>query len=395
MKLLLALAVSALAAKPVPIKVQAGLNKPGGNPLAQQNLGAPFLSPTMQVPSLQGLKPAPNPLGVAASLNDFNAQNVKLGQMDDGQGGGENKVTAMAQAETAALSENAALTFDGYEQADTLEEPGTSLFARFANGWSRPVKANLQTVTLTPAAPLGLESLKRRGGRWGVNGRRLQKLGQGTIGTVEVHPNRPGLIVKTIEPNVDQLLFGASVPEAKEADFAVSEVLAKAGVGPRVLGTAFINGRHVSVRERVFGRTMMDLVWSKQFGEAEEALVLDMVRRMAAANTLVGDMKPENIMIGTTEKDPQVKAWFVDGGMIEEMPQGLDDAARAQKILDYPNVVTIRADMNSGQMIMSYKTLRQYLQEPRDRREMPRWKYILKSIAKAYLSGGGGGMIPR
>jgi hypothetical protein len=374
MKVFLVLALSALAAKPVPIKVQASLNKAGGPNYA--NLGVPFKSPSIS--SMEILSLTPNFPNVANALADIQPMTAEAG---------ENKVSPLAQAETAALPENATLAFDGFAEADTREEPKTGIFARFSK--------SLPVAQVDSPAPLGLQGLKRRGERWGQNGRRLRRLGQGTIGSIDIHPTRPGLIVKTIDPNLDQLIFGASVPEAKEADFLAAEVLAKAGVGPQVLGTALVDGRHVSVRERIFGETMRDLVWDKKFGLAEEALVLDMVKRMAAANVLVGDMKPENIMIGHTEKDPTLRAWFVDGGLVEEMPEGLDQAARERKILDYLNVVSVRQDMNSGQMILAYRTLRQYLQEPRDRREMPRWRYILKSIAEAYMRGGGGGMIPK
>lgn len=398
MKLLAALAVSVLAAKPVPIKIQAAqIGNTGG--LNQARIGlpllAPTLNPTLNRGPLQNLTLTPGVIDLTPRLNDFNAQTVQFGKTEAETGGGENEVSSLAQLESAAKTADVSLTFDGYKQEETLEEAKPGMFARFIDRRSAPEKAGIETASLPAPAPLAMGPLKRKNSRWTLGGRPLKKLGHGTIGTVEVHPNYPGLIVKTIEPSFDQLFMGLTYEVASEADNKAAETLASAGVGPKVIGSAVVAGRRVSVRERVFGKTMQELADKKLFGEKEEGLVHDMLRRMAAANTLVTDLKPENIMIGHTEKDHEVKAWFIDGGMVEELPAGLDLEGRYQKILNFPNVVAVRQDMNSGRMIESYRTLESYLQDERDRRAMKPWRYFVKSVWDAYMRGGAGMGMPK
>lgn len=239
------------------------------------------------------------------------------------------------------------------------------------------------------ADPLALEGLKRKGEKWFVGDKQLARLGSGTVGRVDVHPTRPGLVVKTIDPSVDQFLFaGLDIKTAIAADEKAAQVLAAAGVGPAFFGGKTVDGRRVSVRERVFGQTMGDIIAQKKFGAEEEALVLDMVRRMAEKNVLVSDLKPENIMIGTTERDPVRKAWFIDGGIVEEMPAGLTVEQRMDKILDYPNVIALRQDYNARQVIETIRTLRFYVADGREDSSLSGWRLFLKKFLAALVMGG-------
>jgi hypothetical protein len=240
----------------------------------------------------------------------------------------------------------------------------------------------------SPAGKLGLSGLKRQGDGWVKDGRPLQRVARGTIGFIDIHPTRPGLIVKTISPHTDQFFNGLTIDVAVAADDKAAQALADAGVGPKVLGTATIDKRHVSVRERVFGKTMRQLIDEKSFGAEEEALVLDMARRMAKANTLVSDMTPQNIMIGVTERDGTRKAYFVDGGIVESFPPGLDEEARYDKILDYPNVIMMRMDYNTRQIEETVRPLRFFLKEGREESSMSRWQLFWKRLFAAFMQGG-------
>jgi hypothetical protein len=243
-------------------------------------------------------------------------------------------------------------------------------------------------IDRSPAGRLGLSGVALKAGRWYKGTLPLKRIARGTIGFVDVHPTRPGLILKTIDPVLDQFLNGLSVKEAIDADDKAASVLAAAGVGPKVLGTMMLDNRHVSVRERILGRTMQSLVDDKAFGPQEEALVLDMARRMAKAKVLVSDMKPENIMIGTTERDGTRKAWFIDGGIVEEFAPGMDEEARYNRILDYPNVIMMRLDYNTRSIQETVRPLRFFIQDGREDSSMSRWRLFLKKFWAAFLMGG-------
>ncbi len=235
---------------------------------------------------------------------------------------------------------------------------------------------------------LGLDGLSLKGSRWLKDGRILDRLGRGSIGFVTVHPARPGLIMKTIQPSFEQALGGLDIKDAIAHDEASAKVLADAGVGPAFLGAAVLEGRRVSVRERVFGKTLSGLIHDRAFGAEEEALVLDMVRRMAAKGVLVSDLKPENIMIGSTERDPERRAWFVDGGVVEKFPDGLDEEGRARMILDYPNVIAMRNDHNARQVVETVRTLRFFIADGREDSSLPRWGLFWKRFKQSLLLSG-------
>jgi len=159
-------------------------------------------------------------------------------------------------------------------------------------------------------------------------------------------------------------------------------------VGPRIVAAAVVDGRRVTVRERVFGETIQDLVRRRSFGAEEEALVLDMLRRMAARNVLVSDLTPLNIMIGTTERDPVRKAWFIDGGLVDAFPEGLTEEQRVEKLLDYPNVVGQRLDYNTRRVEETVRTLRHFLAVGREESAMPRWRLFLRKLFEAFMQSG-------
>ncbi len=308
-------------------------------------------------------------------------------------------VEAAAPASPAETLEGAgALDKTGLPVSGFREEPTTvertGLVARLERVLKRqsdvPNPQQLESLydDDSPAGRLGLDDLSIKGGKWRTGGRVLSRAGQGSIGFVDVHPTRPGLVVKTIDPSLDQLLGGLTVDEAIKHDDHSAAVLADAGVGPRVLGRTTIDGRRLSVRERIFGKTMRDLITDHAFGAEEEALVLDIVARMAAKNILETDLKPENIMLGTTERDGVRRAWFVDGGVVEAFAPGLDDAARVQKLLDYPNVIGMRMDYNTRSVHETVRTLRSFLSQGREESAMSPRRLFLKKLASSIFMSG-------
>jgi hypothetical protein len=169
------------------------------------------------------------------------------------------------------------------------------------------------------AAPsLEVDGLTLKRGAWRRGEEKLERLGQGEFGFVDVHPTVPGAVIKTVEHSASIQLFSNPDPrKSAELEETTARALAAADAGPRHFGRAAVAGRLVSVRERVYGDTLESLSREKRLGPGESALVLDLLRRLAAANLKSDDMRPANVMIGRTLLDPRRRAYLVDGGNLK------------------------------------------------------------------------------
>ena len=201
------------------------------------------------------------------------------------------------------------------------------------------------------AAPagLGLEGLTLKRGSWRAGGEKLERLGQGEFGFVDVHPSIPGAVLKTVAHSESILLMSNPNPSATAAQERKTAVaLAEADAGPRHFGRARVLGAEVSVRERVYGETLASLSRKKRLGAEESALVHDLLRRLAAAGLKPDDMRPDNVMIGTTLLDPRRRAYLVDGGLLAAATPDLDEEGRYRDLLETPIMLRGRFDPNMG-----------------------------------------------
>jgi hypothetical protein len=217
-----------------------------------------------------------------------------------------------------------------------------------------------------PPSP-ALEGLEMKRGRWRLAGKPLDRLGQGEFGFVDAHPSLPGVVIKTVEHSASiQLLSSVSPKETAALEEKTARAIAAADAGPRHLGRARLRGRLVSARERVDGRTLEALAREKALGPDESALVLDLLRRLAAAGLKPDDMRPSNVMIGRTALDPRRRAYLVDGGNLLAFPEGLPASDRAEHLLNAPIMLRGRFDMNMGWVEIS-KPMRLILEEGLER----------------------------
>ena len=195
---------------------------------------------------------------------------------------------------------------------------------------------------------LELDGLTMKRGAWKSGGAYLGRLGQGEFGFVDVHPSVDGAVIKTVEHSASVAMFNFDpIEKTADGEEATANLLAKADAGPRFLGRAVHGRRLVSVRERVYGDTADDLMRAGKFGPDEKALVLELLRRLAAAGVHTNDLRPSNIMIGTTKLDHRRRAWIVDGGQPLELPAGTVDQ-RLEHIVNTPVMLRGRMDPNVG-----------------------------------------------
>lgn len=237
---------------------------------------------------------------------------------------------------------------------------------------------------------LELDGLTLKGGSWRRAGTKLERLGQGEFGFVDVHPAVPGAVVKTVAHSFSVALMGGEDPlktAAREEDTA--RRLAAADAGPRHFGRAEIGGGYlVSVRERVFGETLESLSYHRRLGPEERDLVLDLARRLAAAGLKPDDLRPANIMIGRTLLDPRRRAYVVDGGNLNPAPAGLDAEGRLRDLLDATIVLRGRFVKDVG-WIEDTATLRTILDRGVERAgQVTRWqrfKGFLKDLPRTVM----------
>ena len=226
------------------------------------------------------------------------------------------------------------------------------------------------------AAPsLGLDGLAYKRGTWRRGEDKLERLGQGEYGFVDVHPAVPGAVIKTVAYSGSVEMFSDAPPEQTAAqEEEISRALAAADAGPRHFGRAELGGYLVSVRERVYGDTLDDLSRGRRLGPEERELVLDLLRRLADAGLKPADMRAPNVMIGRTLLDPRRRAYVVDGGKLLPIAPGLDAEGRYRDILDAPVVVMARFDRYAG-LIENTQSMREVLDKGVERAErVTRWQ---------------------
>jgi hypothetical protein len=226
------------------------------------------------------------------------------------------------------------------------------------------------------APSLGLDGMKLVRGTWRRDGAKLERLGQGEFGFVDVHPAVAGAIVKTVAHSASIMLLGGDDPmQTALREEATARALSAADAGPRHFGRAEIGGGYlVSVRERVFGDTLESLSYRRRLGPEERDLVLDLVRRLAAAGLKPDDLRPANVMIGRTLLDPRRRAYVVDGGNLNPAPAGLDAEGRSRDLLDATIILRGRFVKDVG-WIEDTTTLRTILDRGVDRAgRVTRWQ---------------------
>lgn len=158
----------------------------------------------------------------------------------------------------------------------------------------------------------------------------------------------PGAVIKTIALSAETILFANPHPTRVAAlEEKTARALAAADAGPRYLGRAVRADRQVSVRERVYGETFERLAADGRFGPDERALVLDLLRRLAQAGLKSDDLRPSNVMIGTTALDGRRRAYLVDGGNLSELPAGRVEE-RVNGLLEAPVFLRGRMDSHVG-----------------------------------------------
>lgn len=194
---------------------------------------------------------------------------------------------------------------------------------------------------------LGLEGLTYKKGAWRDGGSELHRLGQGEFGFVDAH-RVEGTALKTVSLAAN--IFNTTADPRKTAaeEESVARAIAGTDAGPRYFGRAVVDGRLVSVRERVYGETMARLTEKYAFGPDERALVEEMLARLAAGGVLADDLKPQNIMIGRTLLDPRRRAYLVDGGNLLAFPEGLDHAGRLDHLRRFQVLLRARMDQHIG-----------------------------------------------
>jgi hypothetical protein len=241
------------------------------------------------------------------------------------------------------------------------------------------------------AAPsLELDGLMLKGSSWRFGGKKLERLGQGEFGFVDVHPAIPGTVLKTVAHSFSISLLGGEDPrKTAEREEETARRLAASDAGPRHFGRAVISGGYlVSVRERVFGETLESLSLKRRLGAEERDLVHDLVRRLAAAGLKPDDLRPANVMIGRTLLDPRRRAYVVDGGNLLPVPAGLDSEGRSNDLLDAPIVLRGRFVKDVG-WIEDVTTLRTVLERGADRASrVTRWqrfKGFLKDLPRTVM----------
>lgn len=223
--------------------------------------------------------------------------------------------------------------------------------------------------------PLELDGLTIRRGVWRRGEDKLERLGQGEFGFVDVHPAIDGAVMKTVQHSAELQMMSNQSPKTTAAGEKTSaELLSSIDAGPRWFGGGVHQGRLVSVRERVYGDTLSSLFREGRFGPDDETQVLDLLRRMSGAGVMTNDLRDSNIMIGRTLLDPRRRAYVVDGGSKLDYPAGLDAGARFEHLLNMQVVIRGRFDVNVG-FVEYTKSLRTMMDEGLERSSrVTRWQ---------------------
>jgi len=243
---------------------------------------------------------------------------------------------------------------------------------------------------------LEMDGIENRGGKLFFEGQRLKPLGRGAFGVVYAHPRIEGAVIKMVDLSFDAFMAsGSGGPrEVAKHDAEVTEHLARAGVGPRLLGTGDLDikkrkGRLVypmMVKERVYGTTVQDLIWQRKYSPVVHQILHRTLDSMAAGRVRVRDMNPANFMIGRTLVGPEIRGLHIDGGMKdevapEETPQTLRRSYESQAAL-----TKWRVDRNVG-MIETTLPLSYFLDDGLTRYQAKSfWERFWLGLKDAFLN---------
>lgn len=208
---------------------------------------------------------------------------------------------------------------------------------------------------------LRTQGLVRRWEKLYLAGVELSELGRGAFGAVYAHPRIKGAVIKMVALSAAAAFaFGGSDLKVAEQDYLVGKKIAEAGAGPEVLGIVSIPGepsalrtwvwrlfgrkaavpdRPAVVKERIFGETVEDLIAVKRFTERDYGLVQDMLQRLADARIRPWDLRIANVMVGTTESDPEPKAYLVDAGWLKPVAEAESSADLLESLKRQQTVV--------------------------------------------------------
>jgi hypothetical protein len=206
------------------------------------------------------------------------------------------------------------------------------------------------------AAPsLELDGIVSKGSSLRLGQEKLGFLGQGEFGAVYEHPSIPGAIVKAVQHGFEVSLFmmNKTITDTANEEETVSRALAAADAGPRYFGRAVVARRELSVRERIYGDTMQQLARDRKFGPEEQALVLDLLRRMAKGRLYTDDKRAPNIMIGRTLLDPRRRAYLIDGGNILPVDAAVSEDELYGNLLHQNTILIRKMDPHMGEIEIS------------------------------------------
>ncbi|MBI4211999.1 MAG: hypothetical protein HY540_05115 [Deltaproteobacteria bacterium] len=180
-------------------------------------------------------------------------------------------------------------------------------------------------ATTPPSLPnydLGLSVKKNNLIFWGQP---LQLLGHGHFGRVFVHPEDQGIILKLEALSAEAMLLGNSNHQKAWRDETdISSKLSETNLGPRYFGNFNIGGRFVTVKERIFGFTIEQLMWQKKFDRVAYHMVRSVLACAAMESVYLEDLRLCNLMIGTTQTHPQPRAFIIDGKNLQSTSPGIE-----------------------------------------------------------------------
>lgn len=256
----------------------------------------------------------------------------------------------------------------------------------------KPVQLQLHPVLTGRAPDLALGGLSVSS-KLRVDGQAVRPLGRGEFGVVYPHPRVEGAVIKVVEPSAEAVLFGfgAFTPKSiADEEEATARAYAAAGAGPRYLGRAVVDGRLVSVRERVYGEQVDRMIADRRFRDEELGLMYELLAKMARERLKSDDLRLPNVMIGTTALDPARRAYVVDGGKLLEFPDGQPEPERLAALVEHPVRLHARLDPFVG-VIEHTRPLRELLEEGVDRAgddtAWKRFKRFFKEMKNAPMYG--------
>ncbi len=217
------------------------------------------------------------------------------------------------------------------------------------------VEINTPVRVRTPENQFDFSSLHYQGNKAFSKSEPIPFLGAGEFGRVFA---RAGAAIK-ISFMSPMAAIGSMLSDAQvlDSDLRLSLALAQADAGPQVLGEGRIRGepswlakkfwglfgktpqshsRLALVKEQIYGETVESLIRKRQFDPEELTLVKEMLDRTAEANLKPGDLRLSNIMIGTTDSNPERRAYIVDGGAFLPIKNGTSKEALRRELAELP-----------------------------------------------------------